>query len=186
MKFFHHIIIFWICILFIHMHGNSILSQESSGLNLEIEVVSRASLSISTPTQASPIGGNLKVNFGNIDAFGINQNSGVSTEETPLGMAYYQNLTINAGITGSFGKQQNLKVTLLSSNPNSANFFEAAGQRLNPGENPSIIKLGQTKTIVQNISKFSSFNRVLGIIVNPETAAGRFSAEIQYSLESNQ
>lgn len=161
-------------------------AQEARGLNLEIEVVSQASLSISGTAQPAFYGNSLRLNLGNIDAFGINRTSGVFIEKTESGMAYYQSLQINAGITGGKNNRRNLKVSLLRANPTTGFFIEDGGDRIDPGQSPIFMNVGQSKIIKHNISGFQSFDRILGVVVRPETIAGPFSAQVVYSLEEGE
>ena len=170
--------------LFSLVQIHSLTAREDAGLNIEIEVISKASLSISASALGNLTNGDLNISFGDIDAFGIHHSNGVLTEETSMGMAYYTNLKISAGTTGGIGSGFNLRVSLLNSTPSLATFFEAPGSRLIPGQTPETLRTGQVRTIQPNVSGFKSFERILGVMVKPETSAGNFSAQIRYSLEN--
>lgn len=165
---------------------NDAHALDRQGIGLEIEVVPKASLSISSAKQASPNAGTLRFDLGEVDAFGIHRPAGVLVEVSEAGAAYYQSFRVNAGVTGGSAHRRNLLVSLVRADPPMGLFFEAAGDRLDPGQVPPSMVLGQKKTIISNLSGFRSTNRVLGIMVRPETALGSFSAQVLYSLESGE
>ncbi len=155
----------------------------AGGLNIEIQVVPQVSLRISTPGQKAISGAPLLLEFGRVDAFGISRSAGVYVENLPQGAAYYFPVQIEVGSSGSSLRGALRAQLAPGGNTTQPQIFEGEGERMMPGQALHVLRGGETALVSPAIAGAQIFPRIVGVVVRPETPAGPFSGELQYSLE---